>query len=89
LRPMTKTPMALQQLDAFLAHAKGNAKLIDALQKPLALEEFLALARSAGYDLNEQDVLAAQAREDSMRSDAELQASAGQEARRLRSFIPG
>ena len=58
-------------------------------QQPLALEEFLALARGAGYDLNEQDVLAAQAREDSLRSDAELQASAGQEARRLRSFIPG
>jgi len=81
--------MALEQLDAFLAHAKNDERLAGALQHPLGLEEFLELARGAGFELAEQDVLEAQARQDSLRSDAELQALAGQEARRLRSFIPG
>jgi len=86
--------MSLQQLDAFLAHARtaagadGEALRRD-LASPLDLEAFLALALRHGYPLAEADVLAAQAREDSRRSDAELQRQAGEEARRLRSFIPG
>jgi predicted ribosomally synthesized peptide with nif11-like leader len=53
------------------------------------LEDFLQLAKDAGFQLSEQDVFEAQARADSERSDAELQAQAGEEARRMRSFIPG
>lgn len=86
--------MSLDLLDAFLAHARtaegaeGEALRRD-LASPLDLEAFLALAHRHGYALAEADVLAAQAREDSRRSDAELQRRAGEEARRLRSFIPG
>lgn len=86
--------MSLDQLDAFLAHARTAAgdegeALRTALAAPLDLEAFLALALRHGYPLAEADVLAAQAREDSRRSDADLQRRAGEEARRLRSFIPG
>jgi predicted ribosomally synthesized peptide with nif11-like leader len=86
--------MSLDQLDAFLAYARTAAgddgdALRAALAAPLDLDAFLALARCHGYSLVETDVLAAQAREDSRRSDADLQRQAGEEARRLRSFIPG
>ena len=53
------------------------------------LEAFLALASQAGYQLSEQDVLAAQARQEASLSNRDLQQRAGEEARRLRSFIPG
>jgi hypothetical protein len=39
--------------------------------------------------VSEHDVIAAQLREEAHLSDAELQRRAGEEARRLRSFIPG
>jgi len=86
--------MSLDQLDAFLAHARtadgdDGETLRRELASPLDLEAFLALAHRHGYPLAEADVLAAQAREDSRRSDAALQRRAGEEARRLRSFIPG
>jgi predicted ribosomally synthesized peptide with nif11-like leader len=80
--------MALDQLDAFMAHAHADLQLRQQLEQPLDLEAFLALARGAGFNLSEQDVLAAQAREDSLLSDSELQRRAGEDARRLRSFIP-
>jgi predicted ribosomally synthesized peptide with nif11-like leader len=80
--------MALDQLDAFMAHANGDQQLRQQLEQPLDLEAFLALARGAGFNLSEQDVLAAQARADSQLSDSELQRRAGEDARRLRSFIP-
>jgi predicted ribosomally synthesized peptide with nif11-like leader len=80
--------MALDQLDAFMAHANGDQQLRQQLEQPLDLEAFLALARGAGFNLSEQDVLAAQARADSLLSDSELQRRAGEDARRLRSFIP-
>jgi predicted ribosomally synthesized peptide with nif11-like leader len=81
--------MALQQLDAFLEHARAQPELADALRQPLSLEDFLRLAKGAGFQLSEQDVFEAQARADSERSDAELQAQAGEEARLMRYFIPG
>ena len=79
--------MSLEQLDAFLAHARQQPELQARLQEPLELEEFLALARSAGYALSEADVIAAQARAEASLSDSELQQRAGEEARRLRHFI--
>jgi|TARA_B100001741_G_C16421385_1_gene536418 predicted ribosomally synthesized peptide with nif11-like leader len=81
--------MALNQLDAFLELARSQPELAQSLAQPLTLEDFLQLAKAEGFDLSEQDVFEAQARADSQRSDAELQAQAGEEARRLRSFIPG
>ena len=79
--------MSLATLDAFLAHARRDPALAERLQQPLELPEFLALAREAGFDLEEGDVIAAQQREEARLSDGELQARAGAEARRLRHFI--
>ncbi|MDA0290402.1 MAG: Nif11-like leader peptide family RiPP precursor [Cyanobacteria bacterium] len=81
--------MALKQLDDFLKQARLDPNLTQQLSKPLDLEEFIELAAQAGYDLSEQDVLAAQARQEASLSDQELQQRAGEEARKLRSFIPG
>jgi predicted ribosomally synthesized peptide with nif11-like leader len=84
--------MSLNQLDAFLAHAEGDPELARRLHdhtNPLDLEAFLALARRAGYTVEEADVFAAQLRAEETLSDAELQRRAGDEARRLRHFIPG
>jgi predicted ribosomally synthesized peptide with nif11-like leader len=79
--------MSLDQLDAFLAQALQDPALGESLAQPLELAAFLALAQGAGYAINEADVLAAQAREEERLSDQDLQARAGEEARRLRSFI--
>lgn len=81
--------MALNQLDDFLKQARLDPNLAQQLSKPPDLEEFLELAAQAGYTLSEQDVLAAQARQEASLSDQELQQRAGEEARKLRSFIPG
>lgn len=84
--------MSLEQLDAFLAQAKADPELRQRLQdqaEPPALEEFLALARGAGFAVDENDVIAAQQRAEEALSDEELQRRAGEEARRLRHFIPG
>lgn len=79
--------MSLELLDAFMAHARSTPELAQRLAEPLELEDFLALARGAGYELSEADVIAAQARAEEGLSDEELQARAGAEARRLRHFI--
>jgi predicted ribosomally synthesized peptide with nif11-like leader len=84
--------MSLDQLDAFLAHAGRDPELERRLHDPgapLDLEAFLNLARAAGYMVEEADVFAAQVRAEASLSDAELQRRAGEEARRLRHFIPG
>jgi predicted ribosomally synthesized peptide with nif11-like leader len=84
--------MSLNQLDAFLAHAEKDQELVRRLHdhaEPLDLEAFLALARQAGYAVEEADVFAAQVRAEETLSDTELQRRAGEEARRLRHFIPG
>jgi predicted ribosomally synthesized peptide with nif11-like leader len=84
--------MSLEQLDAFLAHANGHPELAQRLHEPgqpLEIAEFLRLAREAGFPLSEDDVIAAQLREEATLSDTELQQRAGEEARRLRHFIPG
>ncbi len=81
--------MSLEQLDAFLAYARRQAHLLPRLQQPLDLEELLQIAQAEGFALTEQDVIAAQLREDERLSDEELQRRAGEEARRLRTFIPG
>jgi predicted ribosomally synthesized peptide with nif11-like leader len=84
--------MGLEQLDAFLAHARERPELQRQLQdhsNPLDLADFLALARGAGFELEEADVIAAQLRKDEELSDAELQEQAAREARRLRNFIRG
>lgn len=84
--------MSLDQLDAFLAHARDrpdlNARIHDH-EDPLDLTAFLALAREEGFTVDEADVLAAQQRAEADLSDADLQRRAGEEARRLRHFIPG
>ena len=79
--------MSLEQLDAFLAFARNSSDLQARLQEPLDLEAFLELARGAGYGLTEDDVIAAQVRQESTLSDTELQERAGVEARKLRNFI--
>lgn len=81
--------MSLAQLDAFLAHCRSQPELQARLHSGVDLETFLALAQEAGYPLQESDVIAAQQREEASLSDAELQRRAGEEARRLRHFIPG
>lgn len=84
--------MSLDQLDAFLAHAKGDPDLDSRLHDPIDppdLAAFLALARGAGFAVDEADVIAAQQRAEAGLSDEALQARAGAEARRLRHFIPG
>lgn len=79
--------MSLEQLDAFLAHARRTPELATQLVEPLELPAFLALARGAGFLLEEADVIAAQQRQEASLSDAELQERAGAEGRRLRNFI--
>jgi len=85
-------PMSLEHLDDFLAHARRHPELAQCLQdpnRPLEIAEFLAMAREAGFAVDEADVIAAQLRAEESLSDAELQRRAGEEARRLRHFIPG
>ncbi|MEB3234755.1 MAG: Nif11-like leader peptide family RiPP precursor [Cyanobacteriota bacterium] len=79
--------MSLEQLDAFVAAARRDPALQPQLAQPLELGAFLALARSAGYAVDEADVIAAQARAEQDLSDQELQRRAGEEARKLRHFI--
>ena len=81
--------MSLEQLDAFLAHARKQPQLATRLQQPLDLEDLLQIAQAEGFAVQEQDVIAAQLREEERLSDLDLQRRAGEEARRLRSFIPG
>jgi predicted ribosomally synthesized peptide with nif11-like leader len=81
--------MSLQQLDAFLAHARARPDLAERLQQPLELPELLALAGAEGFAILEDDVIAAQVREEQGLDAAELQRRAGLDARRLRTFIPG
>ena len=82
-------PLSLEQLDAFLAHARRSPSLMEQLQQPLELEALLALAATEGFAVSEADVIAAQAREEESLSGEELQRRAGQDARKLRTFIPG
>ncbi|MEB3242452.1 MAG: Nif11-like leader peptide family RiPP precursor [Cyanobacteriota bacterium] len=81
--------MSLEQLDAFLAQSRSQPELAVQLREGVDLETFLALAGAAGFSVEEADVLAAQQRADALLSDADLQRRAGEEARRLRHFIPG
>jgi len=81
--------LSLQQLDAFLAHARERPALAERLRQPLEMPELLALAAAEGFAVLEDDVIAAQLREEQGLEAAELQRRAGQEARRLRTFIPG
>lgn len=81
--------MSLEQLDAFLAHARTQPALAAQLSEPLAAEALLELARAHGFALEDADLFAAQRREEERLSAAELQRRAAEEARRLRSFIPG
>ena len=79
--------MSLEQLDAFVAASRRDPVLQQQLQQPLELAAFLALARGAGYAVDQSDVIAAQARAEQALSDQELQRRAGEEARKLRHFI--
>ena len=87
--PLAQDPLTLPALDAFLAFAQADGTLAERLRQPLELEELLALGRSHGFELEAEDVLAAQQREEASLSAAELQQRAGADARKLRSFIPG
>jgi predicted ribosomally synthesized peptide with nif11-like leader len=82
-------PVSLEQLDAFLAKSRSQPELQARLREGVDLEAFLALAREHGFTVNDSDVIAAQQRAEADLSDAELQRRAGEEARRLRHFIPG
>jgi predicted ribosomally synthesized peptide with nif11-like leader len=84
--------VSLDQLDAFLAHARHDAALAERLHdaaEPPELEEFLRLAKAAGFAVEADDLIAAHQRAEAALSDQEIQRRAGQEARRLRTFIPG
>ena len=81
--------MSLQQLDAFLAHARERPALAQRLREPLELPELLELAAAEGFAVLEDDVIAAQVREAQTLDATELQRRAGLDARRLRTFIPG
>ena len=84
--------MSLTELDAFLAHARRQGDLLARLQdesSPLELSDFLQLAQTEGFAVNESDMIDAQQRQESLLSDAELQRRAGVEARRLRHFLHG
>ena len=81
--------MSVEQLDAFLAHSRLQPELHGQLHGGVDLDTFLALAHSAGFSVDENDVIAAQQRAEADLSDTELQRRAGDEARRLRHFIPG
>ncbi|MFN6338305.1 MAG: Nif11-like leader peptide family RiPP precursor [Cyanobacteriota bacterium] len=81
--------MSLEQLDAFLAHSRSHPDLHGTLHEGVDLDTFLELARAAGFEVEENDVIAAQQRAEADLSDGELQRRAGEEARRLRHFIPG
>lgn len=84
--------MSLDQLDAFLAHARADESLRRRLQDetaPAELEDFLAMAQAAGFQVVAEDVIAAHQRAESALSDAEVQRRALADARRLRTFIPG
>ena len=87
--PLAQKSLTLPALDAFLAFARADGTLAERLRQPLELEELLALGRSHGFELDAEDVLAAQQREEASLSAAELQQRAGTDARKLRSFIPG
>ena len=82
--------MSLEQLDAFISQVRADPQLRQRFQNsadPPELEEFLAVARDCGFQVEAEDVIAAQQRADDQLSDEEVQRRAGQEARRLRSFI--
>ncbi|MBM5800030.1 MAG: Nif11-like leader peptide family natural product precursor [Cyanobacteria bacterium K_DeepCast_35m_m2_023] len=79
--------MSLAQLDAFVAAARQDPQLQNQLAQQLELSDFLALARGAGFAVDEADVIAAQVRAEQALSDEELQRRAGEEARKLRHFI--
>ena len=81
--------MSLEQLDAFLARSRQQPELQARLREGVDLETFLALAQGEGFAVEEADVIAAQQRAEAELSDGELQRRAGEEARRLRHFIPG
>ncbi len=86
---MVRCTVSLEQLDAFLAKSRGEPELQARLREGVDLEAFLALALEHGFPLEESDVIAAQQRAEAAMSDGELQRRAGEEARRLRHFIPG
>ena len=84
--------MGLEQLDAFLAHARERPELRRQLQdqsNPHDLAAFLAQACGPCFELIEVDVIAAQVRQDKVFCDAELQEQAAREARRMRNIIRG
>lgn len=81
--------VSLEQLDAFLVHSRLQPELQGQLHEGVDLDSFLALARAAGFAVEEADVIAAQQRAEAQLSDDELQRRTGEELRRLRHFIPG
>lgn len=84
-----KRVVSLQQLDAFLAYARSQPQMAERLKAPMDLAELLGWAAECQFQVEEADVIAAMVREDEQLSDAELQHRAGEEARKLRNFIPG
>ena len=81
--------MSLQQLDAFLQYARSMPELAERLKTPMDHPDLLRWAAECQFQVEESDVIAAMVREDDQLSDAELQQRAGEEARKLRNFIPG
>ena len=81
--------VSLPQLDAFLQYARSKPELAERLKTPMDLSDLLRWAAECQFQVEESDVIAAMVREDDQLSDAELQQRAGEEARKLRNFIPG
>ena len=81
--------MTLQDLDAFLRLRETDAALAASLAEPLSFEALIELARGHGFQITEEDVFSAQAREDADVPSAELQRRMADDSRRLRHFIQG
>jgi len=81
--------MTLQDLDAFLRLRESDAALAASLAEPLSIEALIELARGHGFQITEEDVFSAQAREDADAPSAELQRRMADDSRRLRHFIQG
>ena len=81
--------MSIEDLDRLLARREIDAVLARQLRQPLNMEDFLELAKHYDFEVTESDLFAAQQRDEKCCSAAELQRRMGDEARRLRHFIPG
>ena len=83
------SPVSLQDLDRFLLFRRQSEELDRRLRSPMELEALVMLAAEYGFSITEDDIFAAQKREQTRRSAEDLQKEQASESRRLRTFING